>query len=133
MKILTGYVRTAEGRAALDRAAEEALLRDADLLVVRAVRAGDKDEAQETAEYRQELSNVEKGLRNRGVRVTVRELVRPGSAAESLVGFAEDEAVDLMVIGLRARSPVGKVVLGSDAQDILLGAGCPVLAVKAGD
>ena len=38
---------------------------------------------------------------------------------------------DLIVIGLRKRSQVGKLVMGSNAQEILMAAACPVLAVKA--
>ncbi len=43
---------------------------------------------------------------------------------------AERSSADLIVIGLRRRSPVGKLILGSNAQRILLDAPCPVLAVK---
>ena len=45
-------------------------------------------------------------------------------------GWAASVSADLVVIGLRRRSPVGKLLMGSVAQRILLGADCAVLAVK---
>jgi nucleotide-binding universal stress UspA family protein len=50
-----------------------------------------------------------------------------------LVNVAEEVGADFLVIGLRRRTPVGKLILGSDAQRILLDATCPVLAVKAAE
>ena len=44
---------------------------------------------------------------------------------------AERVGASLIVIGLRRRTPVGKLILGSNAQRILLDASCPVLAVKS--
>ena len=43
----------------------------------------------------------------------------------------ESEA-DLIVIGYRKRSSVGKALLGSQAQEIMMGAPCPVLATMEG-
>jgi len=57
--------------------------------------------------------------------------VRGTDPADDLVSVAEEVGADFIVIGLRRRSPVGKLILGSNAQRILLDAPCPVLAVKA--
>jgi len=61
----------------------------------------------------------------------LRQLVRGLDPAEDLVAVAEQVKAEFIVIGLRRRSPVGKLILGSNAQRILLDAPCPVLAVKA--
>ncbi|WP_432766796.1 universal stress protein [Phycicoccus elongatus] len=51
--------------------------------------------------------------------------------SDVLVDIAEETNAELIVIGLRRRTPVGKLILGSQAQRVLLDANCPVLAVKA--
>ena len=61
----------------------------------------------------------------------LKQYVRGNSPADDLLQAATDHDADLLVIGLRRRSAVGKLVLGSNAQDILLRADCAVLAVKA--
>ena len=48
-----------------------------------------------------------------------------------MINAADTADAEFIVIGLRRRSPVGKLLLGSNAQRVLLDASCPVLAVKA--
>ena len=43
---------------------------------------------------------------------------------------AEERGCDLIVIGMAKRSRVGKALMGSDAQRILIGARAPVLAIR---
>ena len=129
--VVVGYVPKPEGEAALATAISEAKLRGSKLVVVNSHRGGhdyDQDRAQ-AAEG--EMDNVRKTLEESGLEYDIRQLVRGFEPAEDLISLAEANSAELLVIGLRRRSPVGKLILGSNAQRVLLDAPCPVLAVKA--
>lgn len=53
-----------------------------------------------------------------------------GDDGDELVALANELTPDFVVVGGRKRSPAGKVVFGSTAQTVLLGADCPVVLVK---
>jgi nucleotide-binding universal stress UspA family protein len=131
--IVVGYVPKAEGRAALRRAAEEAKLRDMRLVVVNSHRGGREFDRDDAIESEAQLEEVRSTLREAGVEHEVRQLVRGLDPADYLVNVATEVSADIIVIGLRRRSPVGKLILGSNAQRVLLDAPCPVLAVKASE
>ncbi len=130
MSIVVGYVPTREGRAALRKAAAEAQLRQATLVVVKSQRRGRDFDAEEARQFEELLGEVQEGLAAHGVEHEVRS-PGGGDPSEDLIEIAEETGAELIVIGLRRRTPVGKLILGSNAQRILLDAPCPVLAVKA--
>ncbi|MGN6599327.1 MAG: universal stress protein [Actinomycetes bacterium] len=131
MAIVVGYVPKPEGRAALRRAVEEARLRHTRMVVINSNRGGKDLDEEEAQRYEHELNEVRDQLTAEGVQSEVRQLVRGLEPAEDLIAVAEEVQADFIVIGLRRRSPVGKLILGSNAQRVLLDAPCPVLAVKA--
>lgn len=131
--IVVGYVPKPEGKAALRRAAEEAKLRGSRLVVVNSHRGGREFDRDDAIESEAQLQEVKSELESHGVEHDLRQLVRGMDPAEDLVNVAEEVKADLIVIGLRRRSPVGKLILGSNAQRVLLDAPCPVLAVKASE
>jgi nucleotide-binding universal stress UspA family protein len=131
VSIVVGYVPTPEGRAALRRAAAEAELRSSRLVVVNSHAGGKQWDGEEAMRFEDELTQVRERLDETGVQYAVRTLVRGQDPSEDLIDVAAEEEADLIVIGLRRRTPVGKLILGSNAQEILLGAECAVLAVKA--
>jgi nucleotide-binding universal stress UspA family protein len=78
------------------------------------------------------LDALEAELSEAGVPHEVRQSMG-GDVADQVLAVAEEVSAAFVVIGLRRRSPVGKLIMGSVAQRILLGAHCPVHAVKPGD
>jgi len=126
--VVLGYVPKPEGEAALASAISESQLRKAELVVVNSHRArhGDGD-----AVIEQELEEVRARVEEAGVVVDVRHPETGFEASEDLLNIADEVSAELIVIGLRRRTPVGKLILGSNAQRILLDAHCPVLAVKS--
>jgi len=129
--IVVGYVPKPEGRAALRRAAEEACLRNARLVVVSSHRGGRVSDADEPVASDDQLQEVRRQLDEAGVEYEVRQLIPGTDPADDLIAVAEDVAAEFIVIGLRRRTSVGKLILGDNAQRVLLDARCPVLAVKA--
>ena len=129
--IVVGYVAKPEGRAALTRAVAEARLRKAKLVVINSTKGGSMSEIDQSVETDEALAQVAQELKTEGIEFDVRALVRGAEPADDLIAVAEETKADFIVIGLRRRSPVGKLILGSNAQRILLDAPCPVLAVKA--
>ena len=119
--VVVGYVPKPEGEAAVDQGIAEAKLRGAALIVVNSHRGGREYDDETSTRSENAMSTLETKLKASGLEYDVRQLVR---------GF--EPAEDLIVIGLRRRTPVGKLILGSNAQRILLDAPCPVLAVKVG-
>jgi nucleotide-binding universal stress UspA family protein len=130
--VVVGYVPKPEGEAAVDQGIAEAKLRGSTLIVVNSHRGGRDFDDSASAKSEQDLAALEAKLKASGLTYDVRQLVRGFEPAEDLIGIAEDSEAELIVIGLRRRTPVGKLILGSNAQRILLDAPCPVLAVKVG-
>jgi nucleotide-binding universal stress UspA family protein len=128
--VVVGYVASPEGEAAVRQGIAEARLRGVKVVVVYSDHGSQLDGP--TAVARTEaLDRVHALLHTTDVEHDLRHLVRGKDPVHDLLDIADDLEADLIVIGIRRRTPVGKLVLGSNSQSILLEATIPVLAVKA--
>ncbi len=131
MTVLAGFVPTPEGQAAFTAALEEAARRGEGLVVLNSPRGGALVSADVAPpELVEQLSSQAAGA---GVVLEVRQAPHSGDAADEVLRVADEVDASVIVIGLRRRSPVGKLLMGSAAQRILLDADRPVLAVKPRD
>ena len=122
MTILVGYTRTAEGGAALRHGIEAAGSTGKPLAIFP---LGDRNEAGSSAE-----DPALQAAREGGATLLARD-PEGRHGAEELLDSAAETGAALVVIGVRTRSRVSKIILGSDAQSIILGSPVPVLTVKA--
>ena len=127
MTIVVGYSADPYGRAALEHGIAEAKLRGTSLRVVNST-AGD---AYVDARFAQptEVGDIEERLANCGVEFELSQPVGVDAVSELLSTMERGDS-DLLVIGIRHRNPVGKLLLGSVFQQLLLECPKPVLAVK---
>jgi nucleotide-binding universal stress UspA family protein len=129
MTILIGYLPSAEGEAALEAGLAEAKVRGVGAVVVNSPRRGAPVDVHKISD--DQASSLVARAAALGVDADVRQPLHEDDLLRTLEDLVAETGADLIVIGLRHRSPVGKLIMGSDAQRILLGASVPVLAVKA--
>ena len=129
MTVLVGYIPNPEGLAALDAATEAARQRGQRLVVVNTGDGGDYSSP--LFATGEDVDAIDAHLSGAGVEHEIRRPVDGAPAASAILSVAAETGAELIVIGIRRRSPVGKLLLGSTAQRVLLEADCDVLAVRA--
>jgi len=131
MSVAVAHQASASGRLTLQEAAKEASLRQTAMSVLHIAEAVDIDfiEDQKTR-LRDEITQVLGEASLHDVEWTL-EVATGVDVAETVLDLVADTDVELLVIGARRRSAVGKLILGSVTQTIILRADVPVLVVKA--
>lgn len=130
-KVLVGYMISPEGEAALEMGIEQAHLRQAELLVLHSSRGGNTEQEEDIIALEAAAESIQARLEAEGLAFRMGARVLGNSPSTDIIRIAKDEAVDVIVIGIRRRTLAGKIIFGSTALDILTDAPCPVLAVKA--
>ena len=137
MSVAVAHQVRASSELALTEGAREARFRSTDLVVIHVIESLDNDIAEAN---RAGISDaVEKALASAGiddVRWDIRLVAGAGGIADvsqAILRAVRDIRPELLVIGARRRSPVGKAFLGSVAQNLILDADVPVLVVKRED
>jgi len=131
MKILVGYDGSNAAKDALKLAKNHAIAFDAKIRVVKSITS---DHPLDPGIYRAAEEKLEREIRNQFNgdinSYEIRLLVSSRSSGENLVWFAEQSNISEIIIGVRKRSKVGKLLLGSTAQYVVLHAPCPVITIK---
>ncbi len=131
MKVMICYDGSPEAGRALDLAMDQAKAFSAETLIVTALEGDPKEQLEQLGESEKVLENAVKQLSDAGLQSETKMLPANAlSVGENLVYLAKDEAVDLIIIGVRRKSKVGKLLFGSTVQNVILTSHCPVITVK---
>lgn len=130
MTVAVAHQVSATSRKALVQAVREAKFRETDLAILHVVDSNDHDREEA---YRLGVSDeIEKVVgQEASIPWKLHLAVAGPDLAGALLELVDSIDADLLVIGARRRSPMGKALLGSVAQTVILEANLPVLVVKA--
>lgn len=129
MTILLAYVPRPEGHTALEKCIALAKERNEYLIVVNVTQGGAAEDSAH-ADAR-DVERVEQLLSVSGIRFEFKQYSGDENPIDVLESLVASRQVSMLVIGLRKRSALGKMIMGSMAHDILMTISCPILAVKA--
>ena len=131
MKILVGYNGSGACKKALELAKQHAAVWQGRIEVVQALTRSEPLSYDTIVIAEQQLAQEVKHLLDgkRGSFETTL-LVGTQNPGEQIVNFAQAINADEIIIGSQKRSRIGKFVLGSTTQFVVLNAPCPVVVVK---
>jgi nucleotide-binding universal stress UspA family protein len=130
MKILVGYDGTSSAKEALNLAKIHAKAFNASVDVITSMQKGTEHQREDIEQAERGLEYAKSVFEDSDIACKTHLLIRGLSPGEDLVEFAEENQVDEIIVGVKRRSKVGKLLMGSTAQYVILQAGCPVISVK---
>ena len=130
MKLLVGYDGTNSAKEALDLAKSHAKIFGASVEVVTSMQKGTESERKDIEQAERGLEYAKSLFEEDGIACNTHLLIHGLAAGEDLVEFANENQIDQIVVGVKRRSKVGKLLMGSTAQYVILQAECPVITVK---
>ncbi len=130
MKILVGYDGTNSAKDALNLAKSHALAFGASVEVVTSMQKGTESERKGIEQAERGLEYAKTLLEEANIACNTHLLIRGLSAGEDLIEFANENQIEEIVVGVKRRSKVGKLLMGSTAQYVILQANCPVVTIK---
>jgi nucleotide-binding universal stress UspA family protein len=130
MKLLVGYDGSNSAKEALNLAKIHAKVFGASIAVVTSMEKGTEGQREDIAQAEKGLEWAKSLFEENEIECDTHLLIRGLSPGEDIVEFAKESQVDEIVVGVKRRSKVGKLLMGSTAQYIILQAPCPVVSVK---
>ena len=130
MKIVVGYDGTSAAKEALDLAKIHAKALGASVEVVTSMEKGTEDQREEIEQAERGLEWAKSLFEENDIECGTHLLIRGMAPGEDLVEFAKENNADEIIVGVKRRSKVGKLLMGSTAQFVILQAACPVVSVK---
>ena len=130
MKILVGYDGSNSAKEALDLAKNHAIAFKGEVDVITSMVKGTERERQDMNQAKRGLEYAESLFKENNIPCKTHLLIRGLSSGEDMVEFAEENNIDEIIVGVKRRSKVGKLLMGSTAQYVILNAHCPVVTVK---
>lgn len=130
MKILVGYDGSNVAKEALKLARRHARAFGAGVDIVTSMESGTEGEQRAIDDAERGLEWAKTLFDEKGVPCKTHLLIRGMSPGEDLVQFAREHEIDEIVVGVKRRSKVEKILMGSTAQYVVLQAPCPVVSVK---
>ncbi|MBM9603752.1 universal stress protein [Desulfopila inferna] len=131
MKFLVGYNGSEVSRAALSLARTYADLFGAEVLVVTSMVGGASEKPDKIGKAAEDLKFAENFFKEKNIPCETHQLARGMAPGEDMVRFAEENDVDQIFVGIEKKSRTQKIILGSNAQYIILKAPCPVVSVNS--
>jgi nucleotide-binding universal stress UspA family protein len=128
MTVLIGYVPTPVGEAAFAAGLSEAAAHGEDVVLFNSPRRGSTVDANLVGP--DDSAQLLAAAAAAGVPARILQTEHGADIVDAFSSVIESTNARLVVIGMRRRSPVGKLMMGSDAQRLLLELDVPILAVK---